>query len=187
MPGALAPPRKRPYWFRQPFCRRDATSQPRCQVLLRAPNFPSDRTPRVRPFAACARLSASADFWRPIVPPLGWASCKAERQISRGKARDLHSIYPARIRPSVPGGIGLRVRQPPRPPTDASDALRVPRAGALPRTSSPRTLASPQLSSARGSRHQGPQGTCTPKSRQLRFSPPCWVESDPRHARRTDR
>ena len=40
----------------------------------------------------------------------------AERQISRGKARDLRSIHPSHIRQLGPGDIGLRVTSPPRPP-----------------------------------------------------------------------
>ncbi len=37
-------------------------------------------------------------------------------QISQGKTRDLRPIYPPHLRPTAPGGIGLRVSWPPRPP-----------------------------------------------------------------------
>jgi hypothetical protein len=59
---------------------------------------------------------ASADFCPSIATPLGIASLSADGQISQGKTRDLRPIYPPHLRPTSPGGIGLRVSLPPRPP-----------------------------------------------------------------------
>ena len=43
----------------------------------------------------------------------------------------LPPTYPSHLHPSLPDGFGLRVFWPPRPGTNASYALRVPRAGSL--------------------------------------------------------
>jgi len=92
-----------------------------------------------------AATVASADFcWR-LAPPLGVACHPARKQISRGKTRDFLPINPSHLRLLVPGGVGLQVPLPPRPPAAASHALRVPRAGDLPRASFPRRLATAQL------------------------------------------
>lgn len=40
----------------------------------------------------------------------------ADEQISRGKTRDFRPIYPPHLRPPGPGGFGLQVFMPPRPP-----------------------------------------------------------------------
>jgi len=50
---------------------------------------------------------ASADFWPSTL----------DGQTSRGKTRDFHPIHPPHLRPTGPGGIGLRVCLPPRPPS----------------------------------------------------------------------
>ena len=64
----------------------------------------------------CMATMASADFCPSIVTPLGIASLSAGGQISQGKTRDLRPIHPPHIRPTDPGGFGLRVSLPPRPP-----------------------------------------------------------------------
>ena len=68
------------------------------------------------PLCAAATM-ASADFWPPFGRPLGLPSLSAVGQISQGKARDLRPIYPPHLRTLSPGGIGLRVLWPPRPPS----------------------------------------------------------------------
>ena len=50
---------------------------------------------------------AGADFCRSVVTPRGATSSVAERQTSRGKARDLRSTSP-HLRAAVPGDIGFR-------------------------------------------------------------------------------
>ena len=59
----------------------------------------------------------------------------ADGQISQGKTRDLHPIYPPHLRIPVPGDIGLWTQTLPRPQAYASYAVRVPRAGTLPTAS----------------------------------------------------
>jgi len=44
----------------------------------------------------------SADFYRPIPPPLGSSSTKADRQISPGNAHPLSRLCPPHIRPCLP-------------------------------------------------------------------------------------
>ncbi len=69
------------------------------------------------PSPPCAAATMpSADFCPPIAPPRGDSSPSADGQTSRGKTRDFRPIYPLHLRPSGPGGIGLRVSLPPRPP-----------------------------------------------------------------------
>ena len=63
-----------------------------------------------------AATMASADFCPSLAVPLDPASLSADGQISQGKTRDLRPTYPPHIRPPSPGGIGLRVFLPPRPP-----------------------------------------------------------------------
>jgi len=67
----------------------------------------------------------------------------ASLQVSQGKTL-MSPIYP-RIYAGRPGDIGLQVVWPPRHLTDASYAVRVPRARALPAASFPRRLATTQL------------------------------------------
>jgi len=59
----------------------------------------------------------------------------ADRQVSRGKTRDLRCIYPPHLRSRAPDDIGLRVFWPSRPRDDASHAIPVRRAAALPAAS----------------------------------------------------
>jgi len=69
------------------------------------------------PSSPCAvTTTVSADFCPSIATSLDPASLSADGQISQGKTRDLRPIYPPHLRPSDPGGIGLRVFWPPRPP-----------------------------------------------------------------------
>ena len=66
--------------------------------------------------APCMATMASADFCPSLATPLDPASLSADGQISLGKTRDLRPTYPPHLRPSSPGGIGLWVSWPPRPP-----------------------------------------------------------------------
>jgi len=59
------------------------------------------------------------------------ACLAATGQISQGKTRDVHPIYPEHLRQRGPNDIGLWAFRLPRPPAVASYALRVPRAGTL--------------------------------------------------------
>jgi len=102
--------------------------------------------PRVRPFAGVRPATlASADSWAPVGAPHSPPSLSAGAQVSQGKTRDCRPIYPPHLRRSGPGAIGLRVSLPPRPPIDASYAVRVPRARALPPASFPPHLAVTRL------------------------------------------
>jgi len=139
-------------------------SQPSCRRLLRS----SDASCRCG--SSCSALhhcapaatTASADF------------CPAfTGQISRGKTRDLRSIYPSHLRPSVRVNFGLRVSPPPPSPTDvrllcaSCSSGRSFASELLPHPASRRR----SCSSARGSCHQGPQRTFTSKSLPARLSP----------------
>jgi len=155
-------------------------SQPSCRRLLRS----SDASCRCG--SSCSALhhcapaatTASADF------------CPAfTGQISRGKTRDLRSIYPSHLRPSVRVNIGLRVSPPPRPPTSASYALRVPRAGALP----PSFFPTPPRDDAVALRlgvpvTKAPRGLSPPSHFPLgfRLAVLCAIARASRHARRTE-
>jgi hypothetical protein len=94
-------------------------------ALLAAPPSGIERSLPVRllvfgPSSPCTTTTvASADFCSPLTTPPSTASpaqCGADEQISRGKARDLRPTYPPHLRPPSPGGIGLRVSLPSRPP-----------------------------------------------------------------------
>ena len=81
-----------------------------------------------------AATTTSADF------------CPAlTEQISRGKTRDLRSIHPSHLRPSVRVTLGFESPRALALRRSASYALRVPRAGALPTASFPPHLAMTQL------------------------------------------
>ena len=69
----------------------------------------------------------------------------ADRRVSQGKTRNFRSIHPSHLRPRNPDDFGLSVCLPLRPSVAASYALRVPRAGTLPRASFPPRLAATQL------------------------------------------
>jgi len=93
-------------------------SQPSCLRLLRTSNGPYQFGSSCLALhrSCAAATTASADFCSSIARPLSLASPWADEQISRGKTRDFRPIYPPHIRPSGPGGIGLRVSLPSRPP-----------------------------------------------------------------------
>ena len=99
------------------------------------------------PFAALlATTLASADFCSPCADLAASLACavsphEAGVQISEGKTRDLHPVYPSHIRPQVrmtSGFGGLRTLA---HLAAASYALRVPRAGTLRTAFSRRFLA----------------------------------------------
>lgn len=69
----------------------------------------------------------------------------ADMQISQGKTRDFLPTYPPHIRFQIPDGFGLWIFMPPRPPENASYAIRVPRAGDLPAAAFPHHLAMMRL------------------------------------------
>jgi hypothetical protein len=104
------------------------------------------KLPSVWSFAACRQrlLRPRLTSDGPSCASNGAPSCKAARQISRGKARDLRSTL-SHLRPAVPNGIGLRVLRPSHPQSCASYALRVPQVGVTPAASSRRHLTTPPL------------------------------------------
>ena len=137
---------------------------------------------------------APADFWRPIDPPCGFTSPHgAERQISRGKTRDLPSTYPSHIHSGLPNDCRVRCGPQPCPGTPclvcascssgrkfASSFLQTPPHGDRP------------CCPAWSSRHQGLQRTFTSKSLPGSVSlagsqTTCSMHVASRHARRTDR
>ena len=107
---------------------------------------------------------ASADPSLPIPPPYDSSSTRQVTRYPRVR-RATFIPYARRIYFLIfRVAIGLRILWPPRPDEAASYALRIPRAGTLPTPSSRPHLAMAALGvSAHGSRHQGPQGTFTPK------------------------
>ena len=124
------------------------------------------------PSSPCAvTTTVSADFCPSIATPRDPASLSADGQTSQGKTRDLHPTYPPHLRPPGPGGIGLWVSWPPRPPDGrllcgscasgqdfASSFLQTPPHGGCP------------CCSARSSRHQGLRRDLHPPSHfPLRF------------------
>lgn len=113
--GALYPYPRR---FRRLLSGLAPASQPSWLRLPQASNAPAPvRLLAFGPSPPCAAATmASADFCPPFATPLGVTSLSAGRQISRGKTRDLHPIYPPHIRPPGPGDHGLRVFSPPCPP-----------------------------------------------------------------------
>ena len=83
-------------------------------------------------------------------------------QISQGKTRNVHPIYPWHIRRLGLNDIGFWRYKPPRPPACASYALRVPRAGISPAAS----FGSPSRCGTLAVRLwipviKAPRGTCT--------------------------
>ena len=121
----------------------------------------------VRPFAGARRrlLRPRLTAGDPSVRLAATPSPTADRQLSQGKTRDLRPIHPSHLRRLGPDDFGLRVLWPSRPPTAAPlcvscssgrgfacSFLQIPPRGGHP------------CCSASGSRHQGPQGTFTPRS-----------------------
>lgn len=84
------------------------------------------------PLLTSARLALASRLHLPV-----WA----DMQISKGKARDFRPIHPSHLRPLVRMTSGFWGPRPFAHRTDASYALRVPRAGILPAASSRRFLA----------------------------------------------
>jgi hypothetical protein len=84
------------------------------------------------PLLTSARLALTLRFHLPL---------QADVQISEGKARDFHPIYPSHLRPPVRMTSGFEWLRPLAHRASASYALRVPRAGTLPAASSRRFLA----------------------------------------------
>ena len=84
-----------------PVERNVAGSAPSCSALHHTP---------------CMATMASADFCPSIATPLDPSILSADGQTSQGKTRDLRPTYPPHLRPTGPGGIGLWVFRPPRPP-----------------------------------------------------------------------